>query len=211
MKIKTTGYNQRFIVNVSSRYQDIAKKIIDDLNKLKANRIIDSVSDEILGMIFDVWIRRKERGYYNMSQSKISEFTDKQIIQKETEDYGLKFFSPIPLLGEYHKKGIDGTKNIKEVVDRILKWDRTVSLLDLANVYYDALLICRQIRSNRSVERLLEEEFEKKGINTKLYYYYWLTSIPLMNLLYYTTILHILSYDPRYYIILYYIIINKIL
>ena len=121
MKIKTTGYNQRFIVNVSSRYQDIAKKIIDDLNKLKANRIIDSVSDEILGMIFDVWIRRKERGYYNMSQSKISEFTDKQIIQKETEDYGLKFFSPIPLLGEYHKKGIDGTKNIKEVVDRILK------------------------------------------------------------------------------------------
>ena len=43
MKIKTTGYNQRFIVNVSSRYQDTAKKIIDDLNKLKANRIIDSV------------------------------------------------------------------------------------------------------------------------------------------------------------------------
>ena len=121
MKIKTTGYNQRFIVNVSSRYQDIAKKIIDDLNKLKANRIIDSVSDEILGMIFDVWIRRKERGYYNMNQSKISEFTDKQIIQQETEDYGLKFFSPIPLLGEFHKKGIDGEKNIPQLVYRISK------------------------------------------------------------------------------------------
>jgi hypothetical protein len=92
MKIKTTGYNQRFIVNVSSRYQDIAKKIIDDLNKLKEKRVIDSVSDEILSMIFDVWIRRKERGYYNMDQSRISDFSGKIAIQDETEDYGLKFF-----------------------------------------------------------------------------------------------------------------------
>jgi hypothetical protein len=171
MKIKKTGYNKRSIVNVSSQYEDKAENIMVDLNKLKENRIIDSVSDEILGMIFDVWIRRKERGYYNMNQSKIIDFTDKQITQEETEDYGLKFFSPIPLLGEFYKKGIDGEKSIRNLVSRIQKGDRTISLSYLAEIYYDADWISRQVHGNPHIEHLLEEELVKIGFQRSRKYH----------------------------------------
>lgn len=171
MKIKETGYNKRFIVNVSSLYEDKAKKIIDDLNKLKENKTIDSVSDEILGMIFDVWVRRKERGYYNMNQSKISDFTYKQKSLEETEDYGLEFFSPIPRLGEFYKKGIGGEKLIRKLVYRIQKGDRTISLSDLAKAYYDAEWISRQVRSHPQIEELLEEELVKLGFQRSRKYH----------------------------------------